>query len=63
MGLLLLLFLMIGPPLIFLILAIAFFANKDNKKGKLFLILMGVYLLISFGICGLMLANFSLDMK
>lgn len=59
----LILFLMIGPPLILLILAIVFFAQKNTKKGKLFLILMGVYLLISFGICGIMLANFSLDTK
>lgn len=63
MGLLLLIVLMLGPPFIFLILAIVFFAQRDAKKGKLFLILMGVYLLISFGICGIMLANFSLDTK
>ncbi|GAB5473109.1 MAG: hypothetical protein Mars2KO_12080 [Maribacter sp.] len=63
MGLLVLIVLMLGPPVIFLILAIVFFAQRDAKKGKLFLILMGVYLLISFGICGIMLANFSLDTK
>jgi len=58
-----LIFLMIGPPLIFLILAIIFFAQKNNKKGKIFLILMGVYLLVAFGICGIMLTNLTLDTK
>ena len=63
MGVFVLILLMIGPPILFLILAIVFFAKKDTKKGKLFLILMGIYLLIAFGICGVMLANFSLDTK
>ena len=56
----LIVFLMIGPPLIFLIPAIVFFAQKNSKRGKLFLILMGIYLLVSFGICGIVLSNFRL---
>lgn len=59
----LLVFLMIGVPIILFIVSIIFFIQKDTKKGKLFLILMGVYLLVAFGICGIMLANFTLDTK
>ncbi|SIS38725.1 hypothetical protein SAMN05421766_101322 [Zobellia uliginosa] len=56
-------FLMIGPPIIFLILAIVGLASKNKKMAKIFFILTGVYLLISFGTCGIMLSNFSLDTK
>ena len=42
---------------------IIFFKQKENKKGKLFLILFGVYLLVSLGVCGIMLSNFTLDTK
>lgn len=55
--------LLVGPAVIFLTLAIIGLVKKDKKMAKLFFILMGVYLLISFGICGVMLANFSLDTK
>lgn len=54
----LLILLLFGIPLLLLILAIVFFVQKDTKKGKLFLILLGVYLLISLGVCGIMLASF-----
>ena len=57
------LLLLVGPAIAFLIFAIIGLIKRDKKMAKLFFILMGVYLLISFGICGIMLANFSLDTK
>lgn len=54
------LLLMFGPAVLFLILAL-YYAFKNNKKmTKLFFILTGVYLLISLGVCGIVLANISL---
>ncbi|CAM3425609.1 hypothetical protein ZORO111903_03560 [Zobellia roscoffensis] len=58
-----LVFLMIGPPIIFFILAIVGLIKKNSKMAKIFFILTGVYLLISFGTCGIMLSNFTLDTK
>lgn len=55
--------LLVGPAILFLTLAIIGLIKKDKKMAKLFFILMGVYLLISFGICGIMLSNFTLDTK
>lgn len=55
--------LMFGPALVFFIIAIFGVANKNKKMAKIFFILTGVYLLISLGICGIMIANFSLDTK
>ena len=52
--------LMFGPALILLVLGIVF-KNKDNRKAaKVFFILAGVYLLISLGTCGYLLATFEL---
>ncbi len=59
MIIILLLLLLFGPALVFLVLGINFRA-KDSKKSKLFFILCGVYLLISLGTCGVMLANFKI---
>lgn len=58
-----LILLLIVTPVVLLVLGIVFLANGDKKKGKLCFILMGIYLLISFGICGLILADFSLDTR
>lgn len=57
------LLLMFGPALLFLVIAIIMLIKNDVKKAKIFFILTGVYLLISLGICGIMLANFTLDTK
>lgn len=53
----LVLFILFGPAALFLILGIAY-RGKNNKKSQIFFILTGVYLLISLGTCGVMLANF-----
>ncbi len=58
MGLILLI--MFGPAILFGLLGIIF-KNKGNKKVmKIFFILAGVYLLISLGTCGYLLATFEL---
>jgi hypothetical protein len=49
---------MFGPALLFLLVGIVLFAKDKKKGGKIFMILAGVYLLISLGTCGvLMTAN------
>ncbi len=53
------LFLLFGPALVFLLLALNY-RGKDRKKSKIFFILTGVYLLISLGTCGILLATFRL---
>ncbi|MFH6603141.1 hypothetical protein ACEZ3G_06610 [Maribacter algicola] len=58
MGLILLL--MFGPALLFLVLGIVIHRNDNKKTAKIFFILAGVYLLISLGTCGYLLATFSL---
>lgn len=56
-GLVVLIFLiMFGPALLFLIIGGILFSNKKKKAGKVFMILAGVYLLVSLGVCGTMLA-------
>ncbi|MEX0291403.1 MAG: hypothetical protein AB3N14_20030 [Flavobacteriaceae bacterium] len=52
--------LMFGPALILLVLGIVFRNNDKRKTAKIFFILAGVYLLVSLGTCGYMLATFSL---
>ena len=59
MIIILLLLLLFGPAVLFLILGIHY-RGKDSKKSKHFFILCGVYLLVSLGTCGAMLANFKL---
>jgi len=63
MGIIGLFFLMFGPAAIFVIIAIAAMIKGDKKRAKIFFILTGVYLLISLGVCGIMLSNFTLDTK
>lgn len=43
---------MVGPALLFLIIGAILFSTQKKKAGKVFMILAGVYLLISFGTCG-----------
>ncbi|TDT46277.1 hypothetical protein CLV90_0324 [Maribacter spongiicola] len=55
-GLVVLIFLiMFGPALLFIIIGAILFYNKKKKAGKVFMILAGVYCLISLGICGSMM--------
>ena len=56
-GLVVLIFLiMFGPSLLFLIIGGILFSNQKRKAGKVFMILAGVYLLVSLGVCGTMMA-------
>ncbi|MGJ8715249.1 MAG: hypothetical protein ACSHXG_09115 [Maribacter stanieri] len=56
-GLATLLFLiMFGPAILFIIIGAFFFYYKKKKAGKVFMILAGVYCLISLGVCGAMMA-------
>ncbi|MGB2761812.1 MAG: hypothetical protein WBC58_17755 [Maribacter stanieri] len=56
-GLAILLFLiMFGPAILFIIIGAILFYYKKKKAGKVFMILAGVYCLISLGVCGAMMA-------
>ncbi|WP_339626072.1 hypothetical protein [uncultured Maribacter sp.] len=56
-GLVVLIFLiMFGPALLFLIIGGILFSKQKIKAGKVFMILAGVYLLVSLGVCGTMMA-------
>ena len=48
---------MFGPALLFLIIGIVLFAKQKKKAGKVFFILAGVYLLISLGVCGVLIGG------
>ncbi len=48
---------MFGPAILFLIIG-AILYNKKKKIAKILFILAGVYLLISLGVCGVMLSGF-----
>ncbi|TDS18583.1 hypothetical protein DFQ03_0288 [Maribacter caenipelagi] len=47
---------MFGPALLFIVIGAILFYKKKKKAGKVFMILAGVYCLISLGICGSMMA-------
>lgn len=47
--------LLFGPALLFLIIGVVLFAKEKKKGGKIFIILAGVYLLISLGTCGVLM--------
>ena len=47
---------MFGPALLFLIIGAILFSKQKKKAGKIFMILAGVYLLISLGFCGIMMS-------
>jgi hypothetical protein len=49
---------MFGPALLFLIIGIILFAKEKKKGGKIFMILAGVYLLISLGTCGVLMTGY-----
>lgn len=46
---------MFGPALLFLIIGVVLFSKEKKKGGKIFMILAGVYLLISLGTCGVLM--------
>lgn len=47
---------MFGPAILFIIVGAVLFYYKKKKAGKIFMILAGVYCLISLGVCGTMMA-------
>ncbi|MDF4201409.1 hypothetical protein PXD56_00485 [Maribacter sp. SA7] len=47
---------MFGPAIVFILIGAVLFYHKKKKAGKVFMILAGVYCLISVGICGAMMA-------
>tara|TARA_R110002050_G_scaffold16719_1_gene50436 strand:+ start:77647 stop:77859 length:213 start_codon:yes stop_codon:yes gene_type:complete len=49
---------MIGPAVVFAIIGVILSGNKKPKAAKVFYILAGVYLLISFGTCGFLAGGF-----
>ncbi|SIQ02843.1 hypothetical protein [Maribacter ulvicola] len=51
-----LIMIMFGPAILFLIIGAILFNYKKKKAGKVFMILAGVYCLISLGLCGTMMA-------
>ncbi|PCH77414.1 MAG: hypothetical protein COB98_03515 [Flavobacteriaceae bacterium] len=46
---------MVGPAILLSIIAIILRLTKKIKASKIFFILAGVYLLISFGFCGVLM--------
>lgn len=48
---------MFGPALLFLIIGIVLFTKEKKKGGKIFMILAGVYLIISLGTCGVLVTT------
>lgn len=60
MGILLfIIFIMFGPPIIFLVLGLKV-KDKDKKQAKIFYIISVVYLIIGLGVCANALNNFSI---
>lgn len=58
-GLVALIFLiMFGPALVLGLVGIILLVKEKKKLGKIFLILAGVYLLVSLGVCGAMMGGF-----
>ncbi|WP_396636293.1 hypothetical protein [Maribacter sp. R77961] len=49
---------MFGPALVLGVIGIILLAKGKKKAGKIFLILAGVYLLVSLGVCGTMMGGF-----
>lgn len=47
---------MIGPALLLAIIGLILTKNKKSKAAKVLYILAGVYLLISFGTCGVLMS-------
>ncbi len=49
---------MFGPALLFLSIGIILFTKEKKKGGKIFMILAGVYLVISLGTCGVLISGY-----
>jgi len=55
---LLILLIMFGPAILMGIIGAILIGKQKKKSGKVLLILAGVYLLISLGVCGAMMGGF-----
>ena len=53
----LILIIMFGPAALLGIIGIILMTKNKKKAGKIFMILAGVYLLISLGVCGSMIVG------
>ena len=51
-----LLLIMVGPALVLAIIGAILFKNQKKKAAKILFILAALYLVISFGVCGVMMA-------
>lgn len=56
--LVLILLIMFGPAVLLGIIGVILMTKNKKKPGKVFLILAGVYLLVSLGICGSMIIGY-----
>lgn len=54
----LILLIMFGPAILLGIIGVVLMTKNKKKPGKVFLILAGVYLLISLGVCGSMILGY-----
>ncbi|PIB39361.1 hypothetical protein [Maribacter sp. 4G9] len=51
----LIILIMFGPAILLGIIGVVLISQNKKKSGKVFVILAGVYLLVSLGICGSMM--------
>lgn len=54
----LILLIMFGPAILLGIIGVVLMTKNKKKPGKVFLILAGVYLLVSLGVCGSMILGY-----
>ena len=49
------LLILFGPPMVLALIGWLLFRKKNQKAGKIFFILAGVYLVVGLGVCGAVL--------
>ncbi len=58
-GLVAILFLiMLGPAVLLLVIGLILRSKQKKKAGKILIILAGVYMLVSLGVCGALVGGF-----
>jgi quinol-cytochrome oxidoreductase complex cytochrome b subunit len=53
-----LLLIMFGPAVLLLVIGFILRSKQKRKAGKVLFILAGVYMLVSFGVCGALIGGF-----
>jgi quinol-cytochrome oxidoreductase complex cytochrome b subunit len=53
-----LLLIMFGPAVLFMVIGFILRSKQKRKAGKVLFILAGVYMLVSLGVCGALIAGF-----